>query len=136
MKKETLKSIFNFIEEKEARKTPFLWKLLNDEPLTKDELVVKGNLDLSDTKIRTLPKGFKVGGNLYLTNCKSLTSLPGGLQVGGLLNLVYTKIRTLPKGLKVGGALIIVRTNFTNFSDDEIRDMIKPGFIRGNIYRQ
>ena len=136
MEKETLKNIFNFLKKEDNINRPFIWMLLNDEPLTKDELVVKGNLDLSDTKIRTLPKGFKVGGNLYLTNCKSLTSLPDGLQVGGLLNLVYTKIRTLPKGLKVGGALIIVRTNFTNFSDDEIRDMIKPGFIRGNIYRQ
>jgi len=136
MKKETLKSIFNFIEEKEARKTPFLWKLLNDGTFTEDELYIEDSLDLSGTKIRTLPKGLKVGGSLYLTNCTSLTSLPDGLHVGGLLNLVYTKIRTLPKGLKVGGALIIVRTNFTNFSDDEIRDMIKPGFIRGNIYRQ
>ena len=135
MEKETIKKIFDFLEEKEGKKS-FLWKLLNDGTFTEDELYIEGNLDLSDTKIRTLPKGLKVGGNLYLTNCKSLTSLPDGLQVGGVLNLVYTKIRTLPKGLKVGGALIIDRTNFTNFSDDEIRDMIKPGFIRGNIYRQ
>ena len=134
MEKETIKKIFDFLEEKEGKKS-FLWKLLNDGTFTEDELYIEGNLDLSDTKIRTLPKGLKVGGNLYLTNCKSLTSLPDGLQVGGVLNLVYTKIRTLPKGLKVGGALIIVRTNFTNFSDDEIRDMIKPGFIKGKIYR-
>jgi hypothetical protein len=134
MKKETLKSIFNFIEENDNRNTPIIWKLENNEPFTEDELNIEGNLDLSDTKIRTLPKGLKVGGYLRLLNSE-ISSLPDGLQVGGLLNLVYTKIRTLPKGLKVGGALIIVRTNFTNFSDDEIRDMIEPGFIRGNIYR-
>jgi hypothetical protein len=55
MEKETLKSIFNFIEEKEARKTPFLWKVLNDEPLTEDDLHIKGNLDLGFTKIISLP---------------------------------------------------------------------------------
>jgi hypothetical protein len=37
--------------------------------------------------------------------------------------------------LKVGGNLYIFKTNFTKFSDDEIRDMIKPGFIGGKIMR-
>jgi hypothetical protein len=134
MKKETLKNIFNFIEGNDNRNAPFLWKLLNDGAFTEDELYIEGNLDLSDTKIRTLPKGLKVGGDLRLLDSE-ISSLPDGLQVGGLLNLVYTKITSLPKGLKVGGALIIVRTNFTNFSDEELREMIKPGFIRGKIYR-
>ena len=93
MEKETIKNIIHFLEDNEGKRS-FLWKLLNDEPLTDEELNIKGDLDLN-----------------------------------------YTGIRTLPKGLKVGGALIIVRTNFTNFSNDEIRDMIKPGFIRGKLYR-
>ncbi len=92
MEKETLKNIFNFLKKEDNINRPFIWMLLNNEPFTEDELYIEGNL-----------------------------------------NLVYTKIRTLPKGLKVGGDLYIRR--FTNFSDDEIRDMIKPGFIRGNIYR-
>jgi hypothetical protein len=94
MENKTLKNIMHFLENEENHNPPFLWKVLNNDPFTEDELNIKGNLDLSETKIRTLPKG-----------------------------------------LKVGGALIIVRTNFTNFSDEELREMIKPGFIRGKIYR-
>jgi hypothetical protein len=72
-------------------------------------------LDLSYSDIRTLPEGLEVGGSLWLIGCWLITSLP--------------------KGLHVGGDLYIFRTNFRNLSNDEIRDMIKPGFIGGGIYR-
>jgi hypothetical protein len=87
MEKETLKNILNFIKENDNRNIPFTWKLLNNEPFTEEDLDVKGNLDLNDTKIRTLPEGLKVGGNLNLTYCVKLKSLPEGLEVGGGLNL-------------------------------------------------
>ena len=48
MKKETLKRVFDFLEEKEGHKVPFLWKLFNNIPLTKEELIVKGDLNLED----------------------------------------------------------------------------------------
>jgi hypothetical protein len=176
MKKETLKNILNFLEEKETHKIPFLWKWLNNEPIADNELVIKGDLDLSNRKItslpkglevkynlylahsdiETLPKGLKVGntlylnncenlkhlpedldvkGSLYLQNCKNLKYLPEGLKVGGLLDLTKTIIESLPKGLKVGGALFTWGTPLEEFSDNELIEMVKPGFIRGKIYR-
>jgi hypothetical protein len=136
MKKETLKSIFNFIEEKEARKTPFLWKLLNNEPISKKELHIKGDLDLSETVITSLPNGLKIGGELDLIDCPNLISLPEDLKVGGDLFLYECKnLTSLPKGLQVGLELYIGKTTLTNYSDKELREMIKPGFIKGKINR-
>jgi hypothetical protein len=43
MKKETLKNIFNFIEGNDNRNAPFLWKLVNDEPLKDEELKISFN---------------------------------------------------------------------------------------------
>jgi hypothetical protein len=155
MEKDTIRSIFKFLENEDNRSTPIVWKLINNEPLTDDELNIEGNLNLTDSKITQLPKGLKVGDNLNLLG-SIITSLPEGLEVGDSLDLSYSDIRTLPeglevgdslwligcwlitslpKGLHVGGDLYIFRTNFTNLSDDEIRDMIKPGFIGGEIYR-
>ena len=51
----------------------------------------KGDLDLSETPITSLPNDLKVGGDLSLFNTK-ITSLPNDLQVGGDLNLHYTPI--------------------------------------------
>jgi hypothetical protein len=52
---------------------------------------------------------------LYLENCTSLTSLP--------------------KGLKVRGILIISGSPLVKFSDEELRNMVKPGFIKEQIIR-
>ena len=155
MEKETINNIFEFIKKNNNKNKPLRWKLINNEPLTDDELNIEGNLNLTDSKITQLPKGLKVGDNLNLLG-SIITSLPEGLEVGATLDLSYSDIRTLPegleigdslwligcwlitslpKGLHVGGDLYIFRTNFTNFSDDEIREMIKPGFIGGEIYR-
>ena len=134
MEKETLKNIFNFLEDEGGHKAPFKWKLVNNIPLTKEQLTIKGDLDLEFSKITSLPEGLKVEGDLRLLESE-ITSLPEGLRVGGYLSLAFTKITSLPKGLQVGGNLFIDRTNFTNFSDEEIRDMIKPGFVGGEIYR-
>jgi hypothetical protein len=61
--------------------------------------------------------------------------LPKGLQVGGTLDLRRTKITLLPKGLEVKGELIIKNTALLEYTDKELRDMIKPGFIKGEIIR-
>ena len=155
MEKETINNIFEFIKKNNNKNKPLRWKLINNEPLTDDELNIEGNLNLTDSKITQLPKGLKVGDNLNLLG-SIITSLPEGLEVGATLDLSYSDIRTLPeglevgdslwligcwlitslpKGLHVGGDLYIFRTNFRNLSNDEIRDMIKPGFIGGGIYR-
>jgi hypothetical protein len=154
MVKEALKRILVFLEEKDNNNIPFKWKLINNEPLTKEDLNVKGDLDLSGRNITSLPEGLKVGGNLFIDNTKitslpeglkvgdslnlartNITSLPEGFKVGGVLNLARTNITSLPKGLKVGGYMIINNTPLEKYTDDELREMIKPGFIKRKIYR-
>jgi hypothetical protein len=155
MEKETLKKIFEFLEENGEHNAPLLWKHINNIPLTDDELHIKGYLDLQGTNITSLPEGLKVGGTLYLqgTNitslpeglkvagvldlnrCTSLTSLPEGLEVGSYLDIEGTKITSLPKGLQVESSLHIGGTPLKKYSDDELREMVKPGFIKGKIWR-
>ena len=177
MEKEVLKRIFEFLEEKESKshqaKGTLLWKIVFNEPLTKEDLNVKGDLNLEKSKITSLPKGLKVGGNLSLyaskieslpkelevggdlgLNVTSIKSLPEGLKLGGDLdlnhsnirslpeglkihrdlNLYNSKIKILPKGLEVGGNLYIKSTDLTKYTEQQLREMIKPGFIKGRIY--
>ena len=117
MVKEQLKRIFDFLEEKESKshqaKGTLLWKIIFNEQLTNKDLNVKGDLFLRNSKI---------------------TSLPEGLKVGGDLDLGWTKITSLPEGLEVGGGLYIYGTPLKKYTHDELREMIKPGFIKGKIY--
>ena len=153
MEKEKLKIIFEFLEEKENLNPPFLWKWKNNIPLIEDDLDVKGDLDFSYLDIASLPEGLKVGGDLSLRGSK-ITSLPEGLEVGGdlmlyksaieslpkdlivggSLELSYSKIISLPKGLEVGGGLYIRGTDLKKYTKQQLREMIKPGFIKGRIY--
>ena len=139
MDNNTIKKILDFLEEKENKKHSerdnLVWKLRFGYPLTKEELNQKGNLHLSFTKITSLPKGLKVGGFLYLFMCKHLTSLPEGLKVGGILSLNHSSVTSLPKGLEVGDDLQIEGTALTKYSDEQLREMIDPGFIKGDIIR-
>ena len=134
MKIEQLKRIFDFLEEKGEHNAPVKWKLINNIPLTEDDLNVKGDLDLFDSKIKSLPEGLKVSGTLDLSYSK-IESLPKGMEVGGTLFLHFSKITSLPKGLEIGEHLFIGKTPLTKYSDEELREMIKPGFIKGKIVR-
>ena len=135
MEKETLKRIFNFLEEKGEHIIPLPVKIKLAMPIAKEELNVKGDLDLRSFIIKSLPKGLKIDGELDL-NRSEITSLPRGLIVGGDLNLHMCKnITSLPEGLKVGGDIIIKRTLLEEYSDNQLREMIKPGFIKGEIFR-
>ena len=154
-----LKRIFDFLEEKENKipkyKRTLTWKIMLNYPLTEEDLNFKGNLDLYKSKIKSLPKGLKISGNLTLYKTK-ITSLPEGLEVGGNLDLKYQTITSLPKGLKVGTSLYLhnarkinslpeglevgenlyIRyTELEQYSDNELIEMIKPGFIKGKIIR-
>ena len=136
MEKEQLKRIFKFLEEKGEHKAPFLWKLENNIPLTEEDLNIEGDLNLhSYKKLTSLPKGLKVGGSLSLIFA-NIESLPEGLKVGDNLYLQHSKITSLPKGLKVGGVMFIEYTPFKKYTDDELREMVKPGFIKGKIHRK
>ena len=153
MEKEALKNIMHFLKIKED-KSSFKWKLLNNEPLTKDDLTINGDLDLYGSEIRTLPEGLKVKGYLSLA-ATEITSLPKDLQVNGLLSLSHSDIESLPEGLKVGGSLELqycknltslpkglevgwnlkIRgTKLQKYTDEQLKEMIKPGFIKGRIY--
>ena len=134
MQKEQLKRIFKFLEDKEKHKAPFIWKLENNIPLTEEDLNIEGVLDLSYTYITSLPEGLKVAGTLSLEFSK-IQTLPEGLKVGGTLDLEHSRITKLPKGLEVGQHLYIKNTQLIKYTDKELREMIKPGFIKGKIHR-
>jgi len=92
----------------------------------------KGDLDLGNTPITTLPPGLKVGGDLDLRNTP-ITSLPQGLTVGGYLNLSNTSITSLPQGLKVDDGLYLRDTPISkNNKIQQIKQMV-PG-VKGSIY--
>jgi len=133
MKKETIKNIFNFLEENEGKRS-FLWKLINNDPFTEDDLYIKGDLELQGQDIQELPDGIYVKNDLLL-NSTPIKKLPKGLRVGDNLYIQYTKITSLPEGLQVGGNLHIYNTTLAKISDEELREMVKPGFIKGRIYR-
>ena len=114
MNKEQLKRIFEFLEDNEGHNAPFLWKHINNIPLTEKDLNVNGDLNLSDSKIKSLPEGLKVGGDLDLT---------------------YTDIKSLPKGLEVGGDLHLELTTMMKYERYELLEMIKPGFVKGKIHK-
>ena len=180
MEKETLKKIFDFIKTKDNRNIPFMWKLKNNEPITEDDLIVNGDLDLrpssidymdieslpeglkvsgrldlmgsdmqflpkglevggfldlSYSLINSLPEGLKVGGSLSLFDCANITSLPEGLKVGRNLDLTYTNITSLPRGLKVEGYIDLKGSKLTKYTEDQLRKMVKPGYIKGDINR-
>jgi hypothetical protein len=72
--------------------------------LPKEQRIVKGDLDLDDSDITSLPDNLQVGGNLDLYGT-SITSLPDDLYVGWDLDLSYTRITSLPDDLQVGGGI-------------------------------
>jgi hypothetical protein len=134
MEKETLKRIFEFLEAKGEQRIPFLWKWKNEIPLTEEDLNVQGDLDLSNSNITLLPEGLKVSGTFDL-GYSNITSLSEGLKVGDDLYLSNSNLSSLPKGLEVGGFIFIYNTPLTEYTNNELREMIKPGFIKGRIIR-
>ena len=134
MEKEQLNRIFDFLKEKGERRTPLKFKLLNNVPLTEEDLNIEGILDLSFSSIKSLPEGLKVGGTLSL-EYSTIQTLPEGLKVGGTLDLEHSRITNLPKGLEVGEHLYIKNTQLIKYTDKELREMIKPGFVKGKIHR-
>ena len=161
MEKETIRSIFKFLEKEEKRSTPIVWKIVNNEPIEQDDLIVNGDINMEYSDVESLPEGLYVNGdlslfgseikslpkdlyvseNLYVGYCDNITSLPEGLYVGGNLSIPRTNINSLPKGLKVDGFLFIRYTPLVNFSDEELINMIKPtddvdGYIDRKIIRE
>jgi len=127
MKHNILKNIFDFLEEKGEHRIPFMWKWLTNEPLTEDDLHINGNLDLTYSKIESLPEGLNVSGDLNLTFCENISSLPEGLIVRGNFSQLYS----LPKGLQVGGTLYINTSPLGEYSEGELRNMVgDDGYLK------
>ena len=95
-------------------------------------LTVGGHLNLMGAPIQSLPDGLKVKGHLTLYKSQ-IQSLPDGLKVGGYLNLTDSQIQSLPNDLKVGDDLWLKNTPLSEkFTEEEIKAMV-PG-VKGNIY--
>jgi len=132
MEKDTIRSIFKFLENEENIRAPFLWKWLTNEPLTEDDLHIKGDLDLTYSNIESLPEGLNISGDLNLTFCENISSLPEGLIVRRNLILEdCSQLYSLPKGLKVGGTLYINTSPLGEYSEGELRNMVgDDGYLK------
>jgi len=83
-----------------------------------DEIVIDGDLDLSETDIKILPNNFIVGGGLDLRDTP-IQSLPDNLHVEGDLSLIaVTEIESLPDNLYVGGDLSLAGTFIQSLPDN------------------
>ena len=92
---------------------------LTDIPITSlpsNLTKVGGDLDLSFVPITLLPDNLKVKGNLYLSRTE-ITKLPDNLTVGGNLSLFRAPITTLPPNLTVGGNLNLYDSLITSLPD-------------------
>jgi hypothetical protein len=132
MKHKILKNIFDFLEEKGEHRTPFLWKWLTNEPFTEDDLHINGDLDLTFSRIESLPEGLNISGDLNLTFCENISSLPKGLIVRRNLILEdCSQLYSLPKGLKVGGTLYIGTSPLGEYSEGQLRNMVgDDGYLK------
>jgi len=110
-------NLFKFLEKKKGTKTPLKVKFIYaPNELTDEDLNVEEYLDLSDTKI---------------------TSLPNNLKAGGGLDLSDTKITSLPDNLEVVRSLFLENTPLAEkYTKEEIRKMIedKGGYVKKDIY--
>jgi hypothetical protein len=106
---------------------------LYDTPIISlpNNLNVGGNLELSFSKITSLPDNLNVKKNLILS-FTPIISLPDNLSVGGNLELTGTEITSLPNNLSVGGNLKLGETPISKeYTKKQIRQMvnIKGGSI-------
>ena len=85
--------------------------------LPADKRVVKGDLDLIDVRITSLPTDLQVVGDLDLSYSTTIASLPDGLKVGGNLILNGATIASLPADLQVGVSIVISNATIASLPD-------------------
>jgi hypothetical protein len=119
-----LEKVFDFIKEKRGYDYPYKYKLVNELPLTDDELYVNDYLMLRDSNIKRIPDGFYITGSLDLNNSK-IKHLPDNLHVGGYLDLRKTNLKKLPNNMDVGSLYI---------SDTEIDSIPEELFISSKFF--
>ena len=111
---------------------------LAETPITSipDNLVkVGGDLSLSGTQITSLSNSLQIGGSFFLMSTK-IKSLPDNLKVGEQLYLSFSKIDSIPNNLQVDGDLSLYKTPLAKkFTSKEIKQIIKDkgGYVKGKI---
>ena len=107
-------TFFTFLKDKANRDFPFQVKLaIAPELISKEDLHVKGNLDLQNSNIEVLPDNLNVEGTLYLDRTP-IKTLPKNLKVGKHLSLSSTNVEKLPADLEVEGYVNIRSTPLAN----------------------
>jgi hypothetical protein len=81
--------------------------------------------------IALYPGRFQPFGKHHAASFKWLESEFGGANC----YIVTTNITSLPRGLKVESYIELNGTKLTGYSDDELRKMVKPGYIKGRIIK-
>jgi hypothetical protein len=126
MKKEAIKNIFDFLEKKENKKHKnrdnFIWKLNFGDPLTKEDLIVDGDLDLTDSTLKSLPDNLEVKGRM-ITRFSKIEELPKGLKVDGSLELSHSIIKNIPNDIKIGASLYLHNTKITSLPEGLVIDL-------------
>lgn len=89
-----------------------------------NSLIVRGNLDISETVITVLPK-ISVGGSID-ARFSDLKYLPEGMYVNGNFLISDTDIEVLPSNLMVDGSLAFNQTKIKKLPDNLL--------VSGNIY--
>lgn len=87
-------------------------------------LRVMGSLGLRNNPIASLPNGLTVGGSLDISYCSNLTELPSDLTVGGWLHIDGTPIMSLPESLQVGKIIAIFHGDKSSI----------PDHLRGKVF--
>lgn len=83
-----------------------------------ENIIIGNDLEAYCSDIETLPENSRIGGNICLSGCKNLKSLPDGLVVNGDLDLNESSLTELPDKLIVGGNLDIRSTSIQKLPDD------------------
>jgi hypothetical protein len=113
MKTETIEKILNFLKEKEGKKIPERWNIVEKFENHPDDIQYKyeGDLNINNKNITKLPNDLYVDGMLDLDGCERLTKLPDKLYVGKTLSIIKTNIEELPDNLYVGGNLFLMEVS-------------------------
>ena len=107
-------NFFKFLEDKTGKELPLKAKIMYaPETIGKEELIVKGDLELQDSTTQVLPYNLNVEGTLYLDRTP-IKTLPKNLKVGKHLSLSSTNVEKLPADLEVGGYINIRSTPLAN----------------------
>lgn len=151
IKQKTVYNFFKFLKEKRGEKMPFDIKLkyfpqemtkedlkqkdnylkymfiVEPYSLTREELNIEGDLDLTGLAVRELPDNINVNGNLTLRD-SFIEELPNNLTVTGNLDMGFTDIEILPDDIKLGKGLICDNSGIKYLPDNLTLDVLDISF--------